>query len=165
MAEARKNAFLQIRVSPSQKAALRRQARRVGMDVSRFVLDRVLPEWGTQLQSLLDRLTKKPMDAALLAAIGDALREISTPGFIGATAALGVHHLGDLDRTLIAAMVEHAAALKGVSAPPWTMKIGPLKEPYFASALPSLRLHLLTASPPPYRRRNLFLDASLDDRV
>ena len=36
---------------------------------------------------------------------------------------------------------------------------------WFASELKSLRLHLLTKSPAPFRRRNLFVDSTLGDRV
>jgi hypothetical protein len=37
--------------------------------------------------------------------------------------------------------------------------------PAFGSSLASLRLHLLTRAPVALRRRNLFADASVDDRV
>jgi hypothetical protein len=62
-------------------------------------------------------------------------------------------------------MVEYACQKRGVSVPAWVHAIEPLTEPVFASALQTLRLHLLTHSPPPYRRRNLFIDSSLGDRV
>jgi hypothetical protein len=35
----------------------------------------------------------------------------------------------------------------------------------FCSSLQSLRMHLLTHSPPPFRRRNIFIDSSLGQRV
>jgi hypothetical protein len=41
----------------------------------------------------------------------------------------------------------------------------PLAEPAFGTTLQSLRLYLLTHSPAPFRRRNLFIDASIDDQV
>jgi hypothetical protein len=41
----------------------------------------------------------------------------------------------------------------------------PLEEPAFGTALQSLRLHLLTHSPPPFRLRNIFIDSSLGQRV
>jgi hypothetical protein len=40
-----------------------------------------------------------------------------------------------------------------------------LTEPVFGSELQSLRLYLLTHSPPPFRARNIFIDATLGDRV
>ena len=42
---------------------------------------------------------------------------------------------------------------------------GPLAEPVFGSDLMSLRLYLLTHSPAPFRRRNIFIDASVGFRV
>jgi len=68
-------------------------------------------------------------------------------------------------RTYVAAMVEHAAAMKGSSVPPWARDTPALSMPYFASRLQGLRLHLLSASPASFRRRNLFVDASIGDRV
>jgi hypothetical protein len=35
----------------------------------------------------------------------------------------------------------------------------------FGSDLQNLRLYLLTHSPPPFRRRNIFIDSTLGDRV
>jgi hypothetical protein len=62
-------------------------------------------------------------------------------------------------------MVELAAKLKNVAPPLWTRQIAPLDKPYFGSDLSSLRLYLLTNAPPVFRRRNIFIDASLGDRV
>jgi len=60
----------------------------------------------------------------------------------------------------VAAMVEVACAQRGIPPPAWTGAIAPLAEPVFGSALASLRLHLLTHSPPPFRRRNIFIDSA-----
>jgi hypothetical protein len=65
----------------------------------------------------------------------------------------------------VAAMVEQAAQRAGVSPPTWTAAISPLDRPYFAVDLPGLRLHLLRASPTPFKKRNLFVDAGLGNRV
>ena len=62
-------------------------------------------------------------------------------------------------------MVAYACQKQCVALPAWTRTVEPLTLPVFASTLQSLRLHLLTHSPPPFRRRNLFIDASLGDRV
>jgi hypothetical protein len=35
----------------------------------------------------------------------------------------------------------------------------------FGTPIESLRLHLLTASPPAFRRRRIFIDATVGDRV
>jgi len=65
----------------------------------------------------------------------------------------------------VAAMVEYACAQHGVAPPAWTRAIAPLTEPVFGSALMSLRLYLLTHSPAPFRRRNIFIDATVGARV
>jgi hypothetical protein len=62
-------------------------------------------------------------------------------------------------------MVEQASAVAGASPPDWTRRVKPLERPWFASPLKNLRLHLLAHSPPPFRRRNLFVDSSIGDRV
>lgn len=65
----------------------------------------------------------------------------------------------------VAAMVELAAYKRGVRRPAWTSQIPPLSEPVFAVPWQSLRAHLLTASPVPFRRRNIFIDSSIGARV
>ncbi len=65
----------------------------------------------------------------------------------------------------IAAMVEYACAQHAIAVPAWTRSIAPLAEPVYGSELLSVRLHLLTHSPPPFRARNIFIDATLGDRV
>ena len=65
----------------------------------------------------------------------------------------------------LAAMVEHAAVIKGVDPPRWTAAVEALDALWFASSLKSLRLYLLTHSPPPFRRRNLFIDSSVGQPV
>jgi hypothetical protein len=73
MTRLRKNQFLQVRVSSRQKAALRRLARRAGVDVSRYVLDRVLPGSALGLQLLLNRLARTWEPQPVLAEIADVL--------------------------------------------------------------------------------------------
>lgn len=63
-------------------------------------------------------------------------------------------------------MVEQAAHLKGaLRPPPWTSAVAPLAQPVFVTPWMSLRAHLLLESPIPFRRRNIFIDASIGDRV
>jgi hypothetical protein len=52
-----------------------------------------------------------------------------------------------------------------VPPPRWTPAIPGLSKPVFGTSLVGLRLHLLLRSPPAFRRRNIFIDASLGDRV
>ena len=66
----------------------------------------------------------------------------------------------------VAAMVELAIHRKGGTRPPqWTSGVAPLSQPVFAVPWMSLRAHLLLNSPVPFRRRNIFIDSSIGDRV
>jgi hypothetical protein len=66
----------------------------------------------------------------------------------------------------VAAMVELAAHRRDVPPPAWVHAIAPLEtEPHFATPLAGLRLHLLRTSPVPFKRRNIFIDSSIGDRV
>ena len=62
-------------------------------------------------------------------------------------------------------MVETAAHRCKVAPPAWTLAVQPLSRPNFGSPLLSLRLHLLLATPPAFRRRNIFVDSSVGDRI
>jgi hypothetical protein len=65
----------------------------------------------------------------------------------------------------VAAMVEYAAHRSETHPPAWTSHIAVLDRPVFAAPWLSLRAHLLLESPPPFRRRNIFIDSSLGARV
>src|SRR5215471_6557727 len=65
----------------------------------------------------------------------------------------------------VTAMVEMAAHRLDTFPPLWTARVEPLREPRFIDPSLSLRPHLLTASPPPFRRRNIFIDSSIRARV
>jgi hypothetical protein len=65
----------------------------------------------------------------------------------------------------VTAMVEMAAHRAHVIPPLWTAGVEPLSTPVFIDPSLNLRAHLLTASPPPFRRRNIFIDSSIGARV
>ena len=60
---------------------------------------------------------------------------------------------------------ERAAHMRRVFPPRWTADIPPLSKPAFAVPWQSLRAHLLLESPIPFRRRNIFINASIGARV
>lgn len=156
---------LQIRVTPQQKSALRRRARAAGLGMSEYVLTRVLPEGQDRFAALVRALADAPDPRSVLAEIHDLLATATASELSAAV------EYADLDRhtafhaNYLAAMVEQACAQKGVSAPPWTARVRPLEQPYFATDLRSLRAHLLRESPVPFKRRNLFVDAGVGARV
>ena len=155
---------MQIRVSPEEKARIREAAARAGVDMSEWVLSRLFTAEGEEFRSLIVELGTSTRISLPLAVLNDLLDELTAERF---EVAVAVEPIGLTPylANYVAAMVEHAAYLKGVSPPEWVATIGPLDEPVFGTDLKSLRLHLLTQSPPAFRRRNIFIDATVGDRV
>ena len=160
-----KTSQLQIRVSLAQKAAIQRAAQRAGKDVSSWVLGRLLSAEEIQFQECVDRLAAAVDPSYPLAELNDLLTNLSRDEFQAAVAGRPQTELEPYMSNYLAAMVELAAQAKGLIPPEWVASIPLQEQPMFGSDLMSLRLHLLTQSPPPFRRRNIFIDASIGDRV
>ena len=159
-----KSSQLQIRVSPAEKAAIQRAARRAGLDMSAYVLSRVLPAPARRFQELTTSC-RDPEDARFALAELNSWLAILGPGELQEAVASAPSGLTPYLANYVAAMVEYACAQHGVAPPAWTRAIAPLAAPVFGSALMSLRLYLLTHSPAPFRRRNIFIDATVGARV
>jgi uncharacterized protein (DUF1778 family) len=162
---ARKSTQIQIRVSPIAKAAIERAARRAGMDMSAYVLSRVLPARTGRFAEMVDACRDATGVRFALAELNEWLAKLAGPELREAVAAPPPHNLAPYVANYVAAMVEYACARRALAPPSWTRAIPPLAEPVFGSTLASLRLHLLTHSPAPFRRRNLFIDSSVGARV
>ena len=160
-----KSAQLQIRVSPSQKAAIQRAARHAGVEMSAYVLGKILHAPQTRFQDLFRELIQASQPAFALAAINDVLSGLIGNELKHAVATPPPPGLSAEHANYVAAMIELAAHRSGIAPPDWVGAILPLKRPLFGSGLESLRLHLLTHSPPPFRKRNIFVDTSLGGRV
>jgi Protein of unknown function (DUF1778) len=159
-----KSAQLQIRVSPAEKAAIQRAARRAGLDMSAYVLARVLPAPARRFQELTGACGD-PEDARFaLAELNSWLASLAA-GELEEAVASAPSGLAPYFANYVAAMVEYAGAQHGLAPPAWTRAIPSLTAPVFGSALMSLRLYLLTHSPAPFRRRNIFIDATVGARV
>jgi uncharacterized protein (DUF1778 family) len=160
-----KTSQLQLRVSPEEKAAIQRAARRAGMGMSEFVLSRVLSAYEQKVQDLLGDLRDGPAQRFALAELNDLLARLTTEELRRAIAAAPPEWLSAELSNYWAAMVEHACAARQIRPPAWTLAIAPLEKPLFGSSLESLRLYLLTNSPPAFRRRNIFIDTTIGGRV
>ena len=157
---------LQIRVSAEQKAQIKARAKLAGEDVSKWVLRQVLPPMQDEFQRLSSALASRRKDRSYaLAELHDFLRGLSAKTFALAVQAPPVGTLDIFEANYIAAMVEYSCVAKGTELPEWIRDIEPLPTPWFASTLQSLRVYLLTHSPPAFRRRNLFVDSTVGDRV
>jgi len=161
----KKTQQLQLRVSPREKAAIRRAAKRAGLDISSWVLGRLFPDKAVQFEELIEQLKRLNQASLALAELNDFLSELSRAEFHQVTSVMDLNGMNAFLRNYVAAMVEEAAHQKQVTAPTWVTQIEPLEEPYFGAALESLRVHLLMNAPIPFRKRNIFIDASIGDRV
>ena len=136
------------------------------MDVSKWVLQQVLPPVEREFQALCRALASRPdVRSFTFAEFQDWFNRLTGGEFTRAVCYAPEVRLSPFEANYLAAIVEHTAAMKGVDPPRWPLAVEPLDMPWFASSLKSLRLHLLTHSPPPFRRRNLFVDSSVGQRV
>lgn len=159
-----KSAQLQIRVSPVQKIAIQRAAQAAGMDMSSYVLTLLLPDLRAEFQSHVKAC--RDLDTRFaLAELNTFLSRLTQSELRTAVAMTLPIGLTQYLANYIAAMVEHTCALRKTHPPDWARCIDPLTEPFFASELQSLRLHLLTHAPAAFRRRNLFVDASVGAQI
>lgn len=162
----RKTTQLQVRLSPAEKEALKRRAREAGLDVSAYVLLRALPPACLGFHRLLDELRATGADHRFaLASLNDHLASLTPEELPAAVADADLAGLSPFLRNYVAAMVEQAAFRRGVPPPAWVREVEPLDEPYFAVPLKSLRPHLLRSAPVAFKRRNLFVDSTIGDRV
>ncbi len=161
-----KSRHIQIRVTPRQKAALKRLATAAGQDVSSYVLARALPAAPQRFEELLSLLAADDDEPRYaLAELNDLLTGLARGELGEAVAQAEVARLSPWLANYVAAMVEQACYIKGAAPPAWPVRIAPLETPWFAAPLKSVRLHLLRASPIAFRRRNLFVDATIGARV
>lgn len=135
------------------------------MDVSTFVLSRALPDVALRLQELVAQSGQAADQRYVFAEISDVLMGVGAAELAATVWGIDLAGLSPFARNYVAALVEQACALRGVAPPAWTDDVAPLDLPWFAADLTSLRSHLLRASPVPFRRRNLFIDAGVDARV
>lgn len=151
---------LQIRLTPGEKAALKRRASAAGQDVSAYVLACALPHTPARLLAAIEALHVDTDRRFALAELSDALSELAPTEFGSAVDAVDVRTLGPLLQNYVAAMVERAAAEKEVPVPAWTRDVEPLTGPHFSTSLADVRLYLLRTTPLAFKRRNIFTDAS-----
>jgi len=161
----KKTVHLQLRLSSEDKAMIAQAAKRANLSMSAWILKKVLPSQKKQFFELVIALQTIENRSYIYAQLNDMLSKLSPALFSDVVAARPDIRLEAYEENYLAAMVEYAAVKKGVAPPAWTRDIPPLQQPVFGTDLKSLRLHLLTHSPAAFRSRNIFIDATLGDRV
>ena len=157
---------LQIRVSAGQKAEIQARARRAGADVSKWVLRQLLPPERDEFEVLVGNLSRQSDSPShALAELHDFLNRLSSTQLARVVELPMPAGLNEFCANYLAAMIEFCCVRRLVDLPDWLGDIEPLEEPWFASSLVGLRLYLLTHSPPAFRRRNLFVDSTIGDRI
>jgi uncharacterized protein (DUF1778 family) len=162
---ATRSSQLQIRVTPREKATLQRLANAAGLDVSAYVLRRVLPALAQHVDAIVRGLSNEAERRFALAELHDVLASLAADEFGSALERADIRGLDAITANYVAAMVEQAAHAKGVSAPSWTRDVEPLEEPYFATPLRGVRAYLIGAASVAFKRRNIFADAAVGARV
>lgn len=160
-----KSEHLQIRVTAREKALLKRAAASAGQDLSTYVLARAIPAAQVRFAELVGLLGARADHRYVLAEVNDLLTSMAPAELREAVEYADVELLSPFLKNYLAAMVEQASYMKAVPPPRWTGRIPPLDAPWFATPVGGLRLHLLRAAPVPFKRRNLFVDASVASRV
>lgn len=133
--------------------------------MSAYVLSRALPTPALRLQACIDACAGPAPPSFGLAELNTLLTSWTGAELRDAIAVPPTGSLPPFVSNYIAAMIEQACEGRSIRVPAWVRAVKPLPEPAFGSTLKSLRLHLLTHSPAPFRRRNIFIDATLGDRV
>ncbi|HEX3131044.1 MAG TPA: hypothetical protein VH394_27160 [Thermoanaerobaculia bacterium] len=125
-----------------------------------------LPDTRVRFARLLEALRDDDQPGFVLAEVNDLLSGLTSEELCGAVEHADLTGLTPYLQNYVAAMVELAAQRRDVLPPAWVRDIEPMElEPHFATSLPGLRLHLLRTAPVPFKRRNIFIDSSLGDRV
>jgi hypothetical protein len=135
------------------------------VDLSTWVMSQLLPAPAARFRHLVADLATSARPRFTTAEIHDFLQQMSGSAFCAAVDDCAWESLQPYWANYLAAMVEVTAHRHTHPAPAWTRRVAPLSEPAFGTDLQSLRLHLLTASPIPFRRRNIFIDATVGMRV
>lgn len=120
---------------------------------------------GMRFLQILEALGDDEEPGFALAELNDFLSNLASTELRSAVEQADLTRLTPYLQNYVAAMVELAAYRRQVLPPAWVSEVEPLEVPYFATSLQSLRLHLLRTAPVPFKRRNIFIDSSIGDRV
>lgn len=129
------------------------------------MLTRVLPDGHVRFGQLLEALRDDEQRSFALAELNDLLSSLTAEEIRGTVEQADLEGITPYLQNYVAAMVELAAHQREVPPPAWVRDVEPLETPHFVTSLVGLHLHLLRTAPVPFKRRNIFVDSSLGDRV
>lgn len=133
--------------------------------MSGYVLSRVFSRPESELRQAIRSLRGAAEASFALADINSLLSRFTPAELSDAMTAAPEPGLSPFHANYVAAMVETACERHAIPVPNWASRVPPLEDPWFGSTLASLRLHLLTHSPAPFRSRNIFIDSTLGGQV
>ncbi len=160
-----KDTFLQIRLTSEQKESIRDAAANANTDMSSWILSKVVNSQSKKFLMIVEKLASDKKLSYVYAELHDFLINCNSTSFSLAVQAFPNLNLSSFQSNYIAAMVEQRAQQLGEKIPNWCTEITRLDAPYFGTSLKSLNFYLLLNSPIAFRRRNIFIDSSIGDRI
>src|SRR2546430_5111285 len=117
---AAKTCQMQTRVSARQRAAIGTAAKRAGMDMSAYVLSRVLSVPAAEFRKCIEACRGAAAPAFALAELNSLLSCLTAPELTDAIAAPPTVTLTPFMANYVAAMIESACEKRGIPVPGWT---------------------------------------------
>lgn len=156
---------LQIRVTPEEKAALRRLAAAAGTTISAYVLQQALPTVARDVAKLVGALRESPEETArLLGSLQEALEGVPQGRLAATLAPHDLEGLSVVQANYVAAILEQEATRRAEPPPECLAEVAPPDQPHFGWALRSMRPHQMRVTPVAFKRRNLFFDPTSASR-
>jgi uncharacterized protein (DUF1778 family) len=159
-----KSEYLQIRVSKQEKEIIKSSALSAGVDMSAWILQRVLHDDASTFSGILTQFIKQE-EVFVFAELHDFLNHLNMKNYKLAVENKPVAELSEFQINYVIAMIVLRAHQLNVSPPNWLNDFPMLKDPFFGTELKSLRLYLLINSPIAFKQRNIYIDSTIGDRV
>ena len=133
--------------------------------MSSWVLSKISNNQSKEFLRVVEKLVSSKKQSYIYAEIHDLLMKCGNNIFNKTIESSPTVELNSFQINYVAAMVEYRAMQLNEKIPAWCSEITTLDTPYFGSSLKSLNLYLLLNSPLAFRKRNIFIDSSVGQRV
>jgi hypothetical protein len=160
-----KTDYIQIRISKKEKEHFIKLARWKKLSLSGWILDRIRAEIPPiEINELYSKLKHASDSSYIFALLNDYFIKINEYQWANLVTQKP-ENLDSENLCYLASMIERTAELRGFKIPDWVKNVDSLWIPYFGSNVKKLRLHLLVNSPVSFKKRNIFIDSSIGERV